>query len=111
MAYRRKIDRGIGPLLRIDNHMIVGKRGHYTYLCIQLNLNKPLSCFVTVKGYKQSIVCKGLNSLCFTCGRIDQFSNKCVIKLTPDPVSCSIPKNSSRINSHITSSTTLDNYS
>ncbi|KAH1128967.1 hypothetical protein J1N35_000345 [Gossypium stocksii] len=79
MATDRKIERGIGPLLRIDNHMIVGERGHYAYLCIQLNLNKPLPYFVTIKGYKQSSMKVSILFVLLTEGLISYSTNVLLI--------------------------------
>ena len=60
----------IGPVLRIDAHTACGIRGRFARLCVQVNLDKPLAKSLTIGKRNQAILYEGINSLCFSCGRI-----------------------------------------
>ncbi|MBA0655000.1 hypothetical protein Goklo_007525 [Gossypium klotzschianum] len=71
MDILREIGRGTRPLLRVDSHTIAGERGRYNCLCVQLNLHKPLPRFVTLKDINKLFFYEGVDSLCFSCGKIN----------------------------------------
>lgn len=66
-----KIGIAIGPVLRIDSHTVNGARGRFSRLCVQVNLDKPLVRNVYIGKLAQSVQYEGINSLCFSCGRLD----------------------------------------
>ncbi|XP_075633399.1 uncharacterized protein LOC142605856 [Castanea sativa] len=72
-----KIGRAIGPVLRIDSHMANGERGHFTRLCIQVNLDKPLIRTIYLSKLAQCVQYEGINALCFSCGRIGHKVETC----------------------------------
>ncbi|XP_023873452.1 uncharacterized protein LOC111986046 [Quercus suber] len=72
-----KIGKSIEPVLRIDSHTINGTRGRFARLCIQVNLDKPLIRTVYIGKIAQSILYKGISSLCFSCGRIGHKKESC----------------------------------
>lgn len=65
-----KIGRAIGPVLCIDAHTAIGVRGRFARLCVQVNLEKPLLRTIHIGKIVLSIQYKGINALCFSCGRI-----------------------------------------
>ena len=73
----RKIGEAIGPVLRIDAHTTNGARGRFARLCVQVNLDKPLIKTVKIGRLAQIVLYKGLNSLCFECGRIGHRKETC----------------------------------
>ena len=76
-AILRRIGQAIGPVLRIDAHTACGIRGGFGRLCIQVNLDKPLEKSLTIGKRNQAILYKGINSLCFSCGRIGHRKEGC----------------------------------
>ena len=76
-AILRRIGQAIGPVLRIDAHTTCGIRGRFARLCIQVNLDKPLEKSLTIGKRNQAILYKGINSLCFSCGRIGHRKEGC----------------------------------
>ena len=73
----RKIGEAIGPVLRIDAHTANGARGRFAWLCVQVNLDKPLIKTVKIGRLAQIVLYEGLNSLCFECGRIGHRKETC----------------------------------
>lgn len=73
----RKIGQSIGPMLRIVAHKVSSLRGRLARLCIQVNLEKPLIRKVMVGKLAIKVQYKGINSLCFACGRIGHQKEAC----------------------------------
>ena len=73
----RKIGEAIGPALRIDAHTANGARGRFARICVQVNLDKPLIKTVKIGRLAQIVLYKGLNALCFECGRIGHRKEAC----------------------------------
>ena len=61
-----KIGQEIGPILPIDSHTTSSVKGHFTRLCVQVNLDKPLINTIHIGKMNQVVQYEGLNSLCFT---------------------------------------------
>ncbi|XP_065624743.1 uncharacterized protein LOC136065460 [Quercus suber] len=72
-----KIGRAIGPVLRIDSHTANGERGRFARLCVQVNLDKPLVRKLFLGKIEQCVLYEGINSLCFSCGRIGHKVDSC----------------------------------
>ncbi|OMP07545.1 hypothetical protein COLO4_07245 [Corchorus olitorius] len=66
----KKIGQAMGTLLRVDNRTLMGERGRYARLCVQINMDKPLATDFMIEGKKQSLVYEGIGTLCFHCGRL-----------------------------------------
>ena len=73
----RKIGEAIGTVLRIDAYTANGARGRFARLCVQVNIDKPLIKTVKIRRLAQIVLYKGLNSLCFECGRIGHRKETC----------------------------------
>ncbi|XVE93161.1 hypothetical protein REPUB_Repub01dG0166500 [Reevesia pubescens] len=72
-----KIGKRIRTMLRVDSLTFSRKRGKFTRLCVQVNLDKPLRKFVMVERIKQAIVYEGIDYLCFHCGKIGHKKDYC----------------------------------
>ena len=80
-----KIGKAIGPVLRIDSHTANGERGRFTRLCIQVNLDKPLVRKLYLGKLEQSVLYEGINTLCFSCGRIGHKVESCPYTIREQP--------------------------
>ena len=65
-----KIGKAIGPVLRIDANTANGVRSRFAWLCVQVNLDKPLIRKLYLGKIEQFVQYEGINTLCFLCGRI-----------------------------------------
>ena len=66
----KEICSAIGPVLRVDFHTTTKARGRHARICVQVDLNKPLIRSILLEGMIQEIQYEGINTLCFSCGRI-----------------------------------------
>ncbi|KAL0013187.1 hypothetical protein SO802_000256 [Lithocarpus litseifolius] len=73
----RAIGETIDPVLRIDTHTAAKTRGRVARLCVQVNLNDPITNLLRIGGIEQLVQYDGLNSLCFGCGRVGRGVEKC----------------------------------
>lgn len=81
----RAIGETIGPVLRIDTHTAAESQGRFARLCVHVNLDEPITKLLKMGGIKQPIQYEGLNSLCFTCGRVVHRAEKCLYMVrTPE---------------------------
>ncbi|XP_050249174.1 uncharacterized protein LOC126696482 [Quercus robur] len=76
-AVLRRIGQAIGPVLCIDAHTASGIRGRFARICLQVNLDKPLAKSLTIGKRTQTILYEGINSICFSCGRIGHRMEEC----------------------------------
>ena len=67
----------IGPVLRIDAHMTSETRGQFTRICIQVNLANLFIKIIKIGGVEQPVQYEGINSLCFSCGRVGHKVESC----------------------------------
>lgn len=72
-----KIRRAIDPIPHIDSHVASGVRGRFTRLYVQVNLDKPLIREVYLGKLVQNIQYEGINSLCFSYGKIGHKLKSC----------------------------------
>ena len=77
----RDIGRAIGPVLRVDTHTTLEVRGKFTWLCVQVNLDEPIVKTIRVDGVRQIVQYEGINSLCFSCGRVGHKTEGCPYKV------------------------------
>ena len=80
-----KIGRAIGPVLRIDSHTANGERGRFARLCVQVNLDKPLVRKLYLSKLAQNVLYEGINTLCFSCGRIGHKIETCPYTIREQP--------------------------
>ena len=72
-----KIGKAIGLVLRIDSHIANVEKGRFAKLCVQVNLDKPLVRKLYLGKLAQSVLYEGINTLCFSCGRIGHKIETC----------------------------------
>lgn len=73
----KQIGESIEKVLRIDSHTTTEARGKYAWLCIQIDLNKPLINTVIICRFEQGVTYEGLQQLCFSCGRVGHKTKNC----------------------------------
>nr|POE55708.1 uncharacterized protein CFP56_27744 [Quercus suber] len=71
------IGKSIGNVLRVDSHTAMETRGRYARICVQVDVDKPLPTAVLIGKCEQTICYEGLQSLCFSCGRIGHRKENC----------------------------------
>nr|POF20431.1 uncharacterized protein CFP56_46865 [Quercus suber] len=79
----RAIGETIGPVLRIDTHTAAETRGKFARLCVQVNLDEPITRLLRMGGIEQPVQYEGLNSLCFGCGRVGHQVENCPYTVRP----------------------------
>lgn len=67
----------IGRTLRIDNTTQATARGRFARVCIEIDLEKPVTASCRMRGKKWQIQYEGLHDLCFTCGKYGHKEIKC----------------------------------
>ena len=60
----------IGIVLKVDYHTLMGDKGKYARVCVQIDLNRPLIKTIYIGSFKQTVVYEGINGVCFACGRV-----------------------------------------
>lgn len=73
----RELGQAIGPVLRVDTHTAAETRGHFARICVQINFEKPLIKLIRIGGIEQPVLYEGINSLCFSCGRVGHKAEGC----------------------------------
>ena len=71
------IGKSIDNVLRVDSHIAMETRGRYARRCVQVDVDKPLPTAVLIRKCEQTICYEGLQSLCFSCGRIRHRKENC----------------------------------
>ena len=56
----KEIGKAIGPVLCIDAYIATESNGSYTWLCVQINLEKPLTKWVRVGRSNQQVLYEGI---------------------------------------------------
>lgn len=77
----REIGEAIGLVLRIDAYAATESRGSYVRLCVQINLEEPLTKWIRVGRIKQQVLYEGISMLCFCCGRLGHKQEQCCYKV------------------------------
>ena len=75
-----RIRSGLGPVLRVDFNITAGTQGRFARLCIQIDIDKPLTRTVRVGKTKLAVIYEGLGLLCFHCGKIGHRREWCPIR-------------------------------
>ena len=61
--------------------MTTESRGRFARLCIQVDFNEPIVKLLKMGGIDQLVQYEGINSLCFTCGRVGHKEENCHYKI------------------------------
>lgn len=62
------IGNAVGRAIKVDKNIVNAGKGKYSRVCVELNLNTPLSPNVMVWGRKQPVEYEGLPQIYFKCG-------------------------------------------
>ena len=73
----KDIRQAIGFVLRIDTHTASKSRGCFARICVQVNLDNPLIRTIMIGKFAQPVIYEGLNTLCFSCGRVGHKKEAC----------------------------------
>ncbi|XP_050254820.1 uncharacterized protein LOC126700653 [Quercus robur] len=85
LSVLREVGNTIGPVLRIDSNTTTKVRGRYACICVQVDLNKPLVQKILLEGWVQEIQYEGINTLCFSCGRVRHRQEGCPYTVRAEP--------------------------
>nr|XP_023918488.1 uncharacterized protein LOC112030039 [Quercus suber]POF02866.1 uncharacterized protein CFP56_10923 [Quercus suber] len=73
----KHIGNAIGNMLRVDTFIASESRGRFARLCIQIDVEKPLVTAILIGKHEQSVAYKGIQNLCFECGRLGHRREAC----------------------------------
>nr|XP_023918541.1 uncharacterized protein LOC112030090 [Quercus suber] len=73
----KEVGSAIGPVLWADSNTASEVRGRFARICIQVDLNKPLTMSILLEGVVQEVQYEGINNLCFSCGRVGHRREGC----------------------------------
>lgn len=72
------IANGVGNAVRLDPIIVEMIKTRYARVCVELDLNGPLSLNVLVWSRKQDIEYEDLHHICFACGRYSYKKEGCM---------------------------------
>lgn len=67
----------LGTMLRIDHLTSLHARGKFVRICVELDLDKPLTSHISIWGMKLCLEYEGLHSICFRCGKYGHKKDAC----------------------------------
>ena len=82
----KNIGSALGPILRIDTQTTTEFKGRYARVCVQVNLDVPLTRAIRIGHLHQPVVYKGLNLLWFSYGHLVHWKVSCPYTIK-DPTS------------------------
>ncbi|XP_009802092.1 uncharacterized protein At4g02000-like [Nicotiana tabacum] len=92
----------LGRLLKIDTCTSSTTRGRYARIYIEVPLEKPLKTHLYIGNHRQTLLYKGLNILCTSCGGFGHPANNC-------PESITVTKDQNEENKQLQSTTSTNN--
>ena len=96
----RELGQAIGPVLRVDTHTTTESRGRFDRIYVQINFEKPLIKLIWIGDIKQLVLYKGINALCFSCGRVGHKVQSCPYT-TKAPVNKDARKEEDKVDGHV----------
>lgn len=77
MEVIKQIGNSIGKILRIDTHIVAEARGRFAWLCVQVDIDKPLVTNILIGGLHQPVNYEGVHRPYFSCGEISHRRDAC----------------------------------
>ena len=71
------IGKAIRNVLRVDTFTVLETRGRFARLCVQVDVEKPLAIAIMIGRLEQQICYKGIQKICFECGRLGHRKEHC----------------------------------
>uniref|UniRef100_A0A2N9F7I4 CCHC-type domain-containing protein n=1 Tax=Fagus sylvatica TaxID=28930 RepID=A0A2N9F7I4_FAGSY len=87
MNILRRIGNQLGYLLKVDARTMDNERGRFARLCVQIDLEQPLTSKIRIGDMVQKIQYEGISAICFECGRVGHRIDTCHYKTAPTPPS------------------------
>ncbi|XP_028080031.1 uncharacterized protein LOC114281677 [Camellia sinensis] len=81
------IAKSIGKPLKIDWTIAMATRGKFSWICVEMDLTKPLKPKFILEGRYYNIEYESLHSFCFLCKRLDHRKEAYRFKEPPSPLS------------------------
>uniref|UniRef100_A0A2N9G3W3 CCHC-type domain-containing protein n=1 Tax=Fagus sylvatica TaxID=28930 RepID=A0A2N9G3W3_FAGSY len=91
-----QIGSGLGPVLRVDINIAARTRVRFVRLCIQLDIDKPLTRTVRVGKTRLAVIYEGVSLLCFHCGKIGHRREWCPTR-TPEETEIPVANEQSKL--------------
>lgn len=71
--------------VKLDTNTALATRGKFAYVCVEVDLTRPLVGQDLLDGKWQQIEYEGLHEVCYNCGRYGHLKENCPIKrVTPE---------------------------
>ncbi|GMY36392.1 Endonuclease/exonuclease/phosphatase [Fagus crenata] len=82
----RRIGTQLGTLLKIDARTMDNEHGHFARVCVQIDLDQPLTAKIRIGNHDQKIQYEGISTICFECGYVGHRASSCpsIIILEPN---------------------------
>ncbi|GMY25615.1 hypothetical protein FCV25MIE_20857 [Fagus crenata] len=78
-----RIGNQLGTLLKVEARTVDGERGRFARLCIQIDLDQPLTPMVHIGDINQRVQYEGISAICFHCGCVGHKAPNCPLNLPP----------------------------
>lgn len=66
----------IGKTIKVNKNTLTQEQGKYAWLCVEVDLTKPLLAMFAIKGSKYRVEYEGLHFLCINCGRFRHYKEE-----------------------------------
>jgi hypothetical protein len=97
MGILNRIGNQLGTLLKVDARTVDGERGRFARLCIQIDLDQPLTPMIRIGDIHQRVQYEGISAICFHCGCVGHKAPTCPSNLPTPSAPSHTPTTSSPI--------------
>ena len=80
MSFLMKVGEKIGKHVKIDESTSLVSRGHFAYMCMEIDLEKPLISKFQLMRKTRKIEYEGIHLVCFSCGRFNHQNDECLLE-------------------------------
>lgn len=78
--FLRRLGANLGVMLKIDRLTSIHSRGQFARICVEIDLAKPVTPQVVVRGEILKLEYEGLHTICFHCGVYGHRESECLLK-------------------------------